>query len=81
MVKILEGTILKGTILKHTIHISHWDFLLEFLSFHYYTTVEGVLCVQRRGQAQGTLICLFSPLFFSQNGMAFKKATEIIKIH
>ena len=36
--------------------------------------------VQRSGQAQGTIICLFGPLFFSQNGMTFKKATKIIKI-
>ena len=59
---------------------THWDFLPNFLSLHYYTTVEGVLGV-RRGQAQGTIICLFGPLFFSQNGMTFKKATKIIKIH
>jgi hypothetical protein len=26
-------------------------------------------------------LCLFDPLFFSQNGMTFKKATKIIKIH
>ena len=59
----------------------HWDFLPKFLSLHYYTTLEGVLGVQRSGQAQGTIICLFGPLFFSQNGMTFKKATKIIKIH
>ena len=58
----------------------HWDFLPKFLSLHYYSTLEGVLGVQRRGQAQGTIICLFGPLFFSQNGMAFKKPTKIIKI-
>ena len=60
---------------------THWDFLPKFLSLHYYTTLEGVLGVQRSGQAQGTIICLFGPLFFSQNGMTFKKATKIIKIH
>ena len=52
--------------------MAHWDFLPKFLSLHYYTTVEGVLGVQRRGQAQGTIICLFGPLFFSQNGMRLK---------
>ena len=36
--------------------------------------------VQRSGQAQGTIICLLGPLFSSQNGMAFKKPTKIIKI-
>ena len=60
---------------------AHWDFLPKFLSLHYYTTLEGVLGVQRSGQTQGTMICLFGPLFFSQNGMTFKKATKIIKIH
>ena len=59
---------------------SGWDFLPKFLSLHYYTTLEGVLGVQRSGQAQGTIICLFGPLFFSQNGMTFKKPTKIIKI-
>ena len=37
---------------------THWDFLTKFLSFHYYTTLEGVLVVQRSRQAQGTIICL-----------------------
>ena len=59
---------------------THWDFLPKFLSLHYYTTLEGVLGVQRRGQGQGTIICLLGPLFFSQNGMIFKKPTKIIKI-
>ena len=59
---------------------THWDFLPKFLSLHYYTTLEGVLGVQRSGQAQGTIICLLGPLFFSQNGMTFKKPTKIIKI-
>ena len=59
----------------------HWDFLPKFLSLHYYTTVEGVLGVQIRRQPQGTIICLFGQLFFNQNGMTFKKATKIIKIH
>ena len=58
---------------------SHWDFLPQFLSLHYYTTLEGVLGVQRRGQGQGTIICLFGPLFFSQNGMNFKKPTKLSK--
>ena len=59
---------------------AHWDFLPKFLSLHYYTTLEGVLCVQRRGQGQGTRICLLGPLFFRQNGMPFKKPIKIIKI-
>ena len=58
---------------------SHWDFLPKILSLHYYTTLEGFLGVQRRGQAQGTIICLFGPLFFSQNGMTFKNPTKISK--
>jgi len=53
--------------------------LPKFLSLHYYTTLEGVLGVQRSGKAQGTIICLFGPLFFSQNGMTFKKATKLSK--
>ena len=60
---------------------THWDFLTKFLSLHYYTTLEGVLCVQRSRQAQGTTICLLGLLFFSQNGMTFKKSTKFIKIH
>ena len=60
---------------------AHWDFLPKFLSLQYYTTLEGVLGVQRRGQGQKTIICLLGPLFFSQNEMTFKKATKIIKIH
>jgi hypothetical protein len=59
---------------------AHWDFLPKFLSLHYYTTLEGVLGVQRSRKAQGTIICLFGPLFFSQNGMTFKKATKIEKL-
>ena len=55
--------------------------LSKFLSLHYYNPLEGVLGVQRSGQAQGTIICLFGPLFFSQNGITFKKPTKIIKIH
>jgi hypothetical protein len=42
---------------------------------------EHILGVQRSGKAQETIICLFGPLFFSQNGMTFKTATKIIKIH
>ena len=30
---------------------------------------------------EGTIIYLFGPLFFSQNGVTLKKATNIIKIH
>jgi hypothetical protein len=58
----------------------HWDFLPKILSLHYYTTLEGVLGVQRSRKAQGTIICLFGLLFFCQNGMTFKKPTKIIKI-
>ena len=61
-------------------YITHWDFLPKFLSLHCYTILESVLGVQRSGQAQGTIICLLGPLFFSQNGMTFKKPTKIIKI-
>ena len=60
---------------------THWDFLPKFLSLHYYTNLKGVLGVKRRGQGQGTIICLLGPLFFSQSGMTFKKPTKIIKIH
>ena len=60
--------------------MAHWDFFPKFLSLHYYTTLEGVLGVKRSGQAHGTIICLFELLFFSQNGMTFKKPTKIIKI-
>ena len=59
---------------------AHWDFLTKFLSFRNYTTLEGVLCVQRSRQAQGTTICLLGLLFFRQNGMTFKKPTKVIKI-
>ena len=59
--------------------ISHWDFLTKILSLHYYTILEGVLGVQRSGQAQGTIICLFGPLFFSQNGMTLKNLQKLPK--
>ena len=49
---------------------AHWNFLPKFLSLHYYTTLEGVLGVQRSKQAQENIICLFD---FSQNGMTLKK--------
>ena len=65
---------------KIVLTYSHWDFLPKFLSLHYYTTLEGVLGVQRSRQAQGTIICLFGPLFFSQNGMTLKKPKKFIKI-
>jgi hypothetical protein len=66
-----------STCKKHT--LPHWDFLPKFLSLHYYTNLEGVLGVQRSRQAQGTIICLFGPLFFSQNGMTFKKLQKLSK--
>ena len=66
--------------LKWLSMIAHWDFLPKFLSLHYYTNLEGVLGVQRRGKGQGTIICLLGPLFFSQNGITFKKPTKIITI-
>ena len=59
---------------------THWDFWTNFLLLQYYTTLEGVLGVQKRGQGQGTIICLLGLLFFSQNGMTSKKPTKIIKI-
>jgi hypothetical protein len=61
--------------------VAHWDFLAKSILLHYYITLEGVLGVQRSRQAQGTIICLFGLLFFSENGMAFKKPTKIIKIN
>ena len=60
-------------------YIPHCGFLPKFLSLHYHTTLEGVLGVQRSGQAQGTIICLFGPLFFSQNGMTFKNLQKLSK--
>ena len=65
---------------KNRTDITHWDFLPKFLSLRYYTTLEGVFGVQRSGQGQGTIICFFSVLFFSQNGMTLRKPTKIIKI-
>jgi hypothetical protein len=41
-----------------------WDFLTKFLSLHYYTTLKNVLGVERSGQAQVTIICLFGLLVF-----------------
>jgi hypothetical protein len=61
---------------------AHWDFLPKFVSLHYYTTLEGVLDVQRSGQAQETMICFFGLLFFSQmewhskNQQKLSKSTE-----
>jgi hypothetical protein len=60
-------------------YVTHWDFLPKFLSLHYYTTLEGVFVVQRSGQAHGTIICLFGPLFFSQNGMTLKNLQKSSK--
>jgi hypothetical protein len=37
------------------------------------------LGVQRSGQAQGTIICLFGPLFFSQNGITLKNLQKLSK--
>ena len=67
-------------IIWQNITSAHWDFMPKFLSLHYYTTMEGVLGVQRSGQAPESIICLFGPLFFSQNGMTLKKPTKIIKV-
>ncbi len=35
--------------------------------------------VQKSGQAQGTIICLFGPLFFSQNGITLKDLQKLSK--
>jgi hypothetical protein len=53
--------------------------LPKFLSLHYYATLEGVLGVQRSGQAQGTMICWFGLLFFSQKEMTLKKLQKLSK--
>jgi hypothetical protein len=58
---------------------SHWDFLPKFLSLHCYTTLEGDLGIQISGQAQGTIICLFGLLFFSQKGMTLKNLQKLSK--
>ena len=42
----------KVTILLTSHTYTHWDFLPKFLSLHYFTTLEGVLGVQRSRQAQ-----------------------------
>ena len=60
---------------------THWDFLSKFLSLNYYTTLEGVLGVQRSRQAKGTIIYLVGLLFFSQSAIRLKKLTKIITIH
>ena len=65
---------------KNRTDITHWDFLPKFLSLRYYTTLEGVFGVQRSRQGQETIICFFSVLFLSQNGMTLRKPTKIIKI-
>ena len=65
--------------MHHWSSSAHWNFLAKFHSLHYYTTLEGVLGVQRSRQAQETIICLFGPRFFSQNGMTFKKPTKFIE--
>jgi hypothetical protein len=59
--------------------IPHWDFLPKFISLHYYTTLKAVLGVQRSGQAQRSIICLFGPLFFSQNGITYKNLQKLSK--
>ena len=71
--------ILKEYLSGFGIGITLWDFLPKFLSLHYYTTLEGVLGIQRSGQVQETIICLFVPLFFSPNSMTFKKPKKISK--
>jgi hypothetical protein len=48
---------------------------------HCYTTLEDVFGVQRSRQIQETIIFLFGSLFFSQNGMNFKKPTKVFKNH
>ena len=58
---------------------------LGFLADNSFTTLlyhpgAPSLGVQRSGQAQETIMCLFGPLFFSQNGMTLKKPTKIIEI-
>ena len=58
--------------MHHWSSSAHWNFLAKFHSLHYYTTLEGVLGVQRSRQAQETIICLFGLLFFSRNRMSFK---------
>ena len=78
MVGIQKNTFRKCFLL---LSFANWDLLPKFLSLHYYTILEGVFGVQRSGQAQGTIIYLFGPLFFSQNVVTLKKATKIIKIH
>ena len=57
--------------------------LSKFLSLHYYTPLEGVLGVQRSGQAQGTIMYLFGlRVFFGQNAIRLKnlqKSSKSIK--
>jgi hypothetical protein len=53
--------------------------LQKFLSGHYYTTLESVLGVQRSREAQGSIISLFGPRFFSQNGMTLKNLQKFPK--
>ena len=74
-------TLLVHLILESRYANAHRDFLPKFLSLHCYTTLEGVLGVQRSRQIQEIIIYLFGPLFFSQNGVTLKKATKIINIH
>ena len=47
---------------------------------HYYSTPEHVLCVQRCEKVQGTRICCFGPLLYSQIVKKFKKLSNLIKI-
>ena len=62
--------------------VAQWELLQKFLSLHYYYfTLEGVLGVQRRKQAQGTITCLFGLLFFSQNGKVFKNLRKLSKFN
>ena len=45
----------------------------------FHATIIPPLDVQRSGQAQETVICLFGLLFFSQNGMTLKNLQKISK--
>ena len=81
------GKWFEGYPVKSTLFFSGWLATWEKAGFHKVNqkkngchALEGVLAVQRSRQAQGTIICLFGLLFFSQNGMTLKKPIKIIKI-
>ena len=46
---------------------------ISYRNFFYATIIPPWRGVQRIGQAQGTIICLFGSPFFSQNGIKFRK--------